>query len=117
MSDCEILALALIGETLGIDSENYFWGKIKSDYAVDFPNLIDRSNYNRRRKRLYPFIEQLNQAVADKLNEGDNIFLVDSIPIPVCKNARERRSKICKENFETAPDKGFSAVNQSYYYG
>jgi hypothetical protein len=117
MSDCEILALAVTGETLGIDSENYFWGKIKSDHAEDFPNLIDRSNYNRRRKRLYPFIEQLNQAVAGKLNEGENIFLVDSIPIPVCKNAREKRSKICRENFETAPDKGFSAVNQSYYYG
>jgi len=117
MSDCQIIALTVTGETLGIDSENYFWGKIKSDYALDFPNLIDRSNFNRRRKRLFPFIEQLNQAVAGKLNEGENIFLVDSIPIPVCKNARERRSKICKENFETAPDKGFSAVNQSYYYG
>jgi IS5 family transposase len=117
MSDCEIIALAVTGETLGIDSENYLWGKLKSDHAEDFPNLIDRSNYNRRRKKLYPFIEQLNQAVAGKLNEGENIFLVDSIPIPVCKNARERRSKICRENFETAPDKGFSAVNQSYYYG
>jgi hypothetical protein len=117
MSDCEILALAITGETLGIDSENYLWGKLKSDHAEDFPNLIDRSNYNRRRKRLYPFIEQLNQAVAGKLNEGESIFLVDSIPIPVCKNAREKRSKICRENFETAPDKGFSAVNQSYYYG
>jgi hypothetical protein len=117
MSDCEILALAVTGETLGIDSENYFWGKLKSDHAEDFPNLIDRSNFNRRRKRLYPFIEQLNQTVAGKLNEGENIFLVDSIPIPVCKNAREKRSKICRENFETAPDKGFSAVNQSYYYG
>lgn len=117
MSDCQIIALSVTGETLGIDSENYLWGKLKSDHAEDFPNLIDRSNYNRRRKKLYPFIAQLNQAVAGKLTEGENIFLVDSIPIPVCKNARERRSKICKENFETAPDKGFSAVNQSYYYG
>lgn len=117
MSDCQIIALAVTGESLGIDSENYLWGKLKSDHAEDFPNLIDRSNYNRRRKKLYPFIEQLNQTVAGKLNEGENVFLVDSIPIPVCKNARERRSKICRENFETAPDKGFSAVNQSYYYG
>ncbi len=117
MSDCQIIALAITGETLGIDSENYFWGKLKSDHAKDFPNLIDRSNFNRRRKRLYPYIEQLNQTIAVRLNEGENIFLVDSIPIPICKNAREKQSKVCKENFETAPDKGYSAVNKSYFYG
>jgi hypothetical protein len=117
LSDCQIIALALTSESLGIDSENYFWGKLSSDHSDDFPNLIDRSNYNRRRKRLYPFIEQLNKKVADRLNEGEDVFLVDSIPIPVCKNAREKQSKICKENFETAPDKGFSAVNRTYFYG
>jgi len=117
MSDCQIIALAITGETLGIDSENYFWGKLKHDHINDFPNLIDRSNFNRRRKKLYPFIEQLNQAIANRLNEGENIFLIDSIPIPVCKNAREKQSKVCKQNFETAPDKGYSAVNKSYFYG
>jgi hypothetical protein len=43
--------------------------------------------------------------------------LVDSIPVPVCKIAREKQSKICKEDFETSPDKGYSAVSKSYYYG
>ena len=92
MSDCQIIALAVTGESLSIDSENYFWGKLKSDHARDFPNLIDRSNFNRRRKRLYPFIQQLNQTIASKLNEGENVYVVDSIPIPVCKNAREKQS-------------------------
>jgi IS5 family transposase len=117
MSDCEIIALAITGESLGIDSESYFWGKLKSEYAIVFPNLIDRSNYNRRRKRLYPLVEELNQTIANEMNHGETVFLVDSIPVPVCQIAREKRSKICKENFETAPDKGFSAVNKSYYYG
>ena len=31
--------------------------------------------------------------------------------------SREKRSKICKEDFETSPDKGFSAVQDNYYYG
>ena len=117
MSDCEIIALSITGESIGIDSENYFWGKIKSDHSDDFPNLIDRSNFNRRRKRLIPFIRELNQTIASKLNEGENVYLVDSIPIPVCQIAREKRSKICKENYLMAPDKGFSAVSKSYYFG
>jgi len=117
LSDCEIIALSVTGESLGIDSESYFWGKLKYDHKYDFPRLIDRSNFNRRRKRLYPFIEQLNQYLADRLNECENVYLVDPIPVPVCKIAREKQSKICKEDFETSPDKGYSAVSKSYYYG
>lgn len=117
MSDCDIITLAILGESIGVDSENYLFGKLKTDYAMDFPNLIDRSNFNRRRKRLGEYIVRFNKQLADLMNEGENIFLVDSIPIPVCKLAREKTSKICKENFETAPDKGYSAVNKAYYYG
>ncbi len=107
LSDCEIIALSVTGESIGIDSENYFWGKLKSDHKQDFPNLIDRSNFNRRRKHLYPYIEQLNKYLADKLNEFEDVYLVDSITIPVCQIAREKQSKIFKESFETAPDKGY----------
>ena len=117
MSDCQIIALALTAESIGIDSENYFFGKLKSDHAADFPSLIDRSNFNRRRRRLYPRMAELNQGLAAMLNEGEDAYIVDSIPVPVCQIAREKRSKICKENFETAPDKGYSAVSKAYYYG
>jgi len=48
---------------------------------------------------------------------GENIYLVDSIPVPICKNARINRSKICKDDYETAPDRGYSAVTKSYFYG
>jgi hypothetical protein len=117
MSDCEIIALSLVGETIGVDSENYLFGKIKSDHIHDFPNLIHRSRFNRRRKRLGDLIARLNDRISSLLNEGENIFLVDSIPVPICKNARINRSKICKDDYETAPDRGYSAVAKSYFYG
>jgi hypothetical protein len=117
MSDCEIIALSIVGECIGIDSENYLFGKLKADHFHDFPNLIDRSNFNRRRRRLGEYLFSLNKQVADLMNLGENIFLVDSVPVPVCKIVREKSSKICRENFETAPDKGYSAVNKAWYYG
>ena len=117
MSDCEIIALSLTAESTGNDSENYFFGKLKSTYSADFPNLIDRSNFNRRRKRLRSKIADLNQTMADFLNEGENAYIVDSIPVPICQIVREKRSKICRENFLTAPDKGYSAVSKAYYFG
>ncbi len=52
MSDCEIIAMSILCESIGIDSENYLFGKLKSDHLSDFPNLIDRSRFNRRKKNL-----------------------------------------------------------------
>ena len=117
MSDCEIINLSILGESIGIDSENYLFGKLKSDHFEDFPNLIDRSRFNRRRKRLGNFIANLNQSIAGLMNEGEDTYLVDSIPIPGCQIAREKSCKICKEDFETAPDKGYSAVSKFWYFG
>jgi IS5 family transposase len=117
LSDCQIIALCITAESIGIDSENYLFGKLNKDYRVDFPNLIHRSNFNRRRKILAPYLQQLNQFLADGMNQSENAFIVDSIPVPVCKIAREKSSRVCRENFETAPDKGYSAVNKAWYFG
>lgn len=116
-SDCEILALTLTAESIGIDSESYLFGKLRNDYSADFPNLIHRCNYNRRKKVLGSYLQQLNQLLAGRMNVHQNVFIIDSIPVPVCKIVREKSSKICRENFETAPDKGYSAVNKAFYYG
>ena len=61
LSDIEIIALSLCQECLGIDSENRFVAKLKSDYRNDFPNLVHITNYNKRRKRLTGWTEQVNR--------------------------------------------------------
>jgi hypothetical protein len=117
MNDCSIIALSICSESLGIDSENYLWSKLKKDYSNDFPNLIDRSNFNKRRRRLRLYIQEVTKQLSEKLNEGEDVFLIDSIPVPVCAIAREKRCRFKTESFEQAPDKGYSAVTKSYYYG
>lgn len=117
MNDCSIIALAICAESISIDSENYLWSKIKKDHHKDFPDLIDRSNFNKRRRRLRLFIHQVSLHLSQQLNKEEDVYLVDSIPVPICRIAREQRCKFGKEKFETAPDKGYSAVSKSYYYG
>lgn len=117
LSDMEIIALSLCQECLGIDSENWFLAKLRNDYLDDFPNLIHITNYNKRRKRLAAWIEEVNGGLAAILNEGEDVFMVDSIPVPVCKLAREKQLRACRHDFETAPDKGYSAVYKQYYIG
>lgn len=117
MSDAAVIALALSAEAIGIDSENYFWHKLKAEHGSDFQQLIDRSNFNRRKKSLILYIDKINKGLAGLMSESEDVYIVDSIPIPVCHIAREKRSRVCKQSFETAPDKGYSAVTKSYYFG
>lgn len=117
LSDAAVIALAVSAEAIGIDSENYFWNKLKSEHRLDFPGLIDRSNFNRRKKSLASYLEKINSHIATLMSRSEDVFIVDSIPVPVCHLTREKRSRICKQFFETAPDKGYSAVTKSYYFG
>jgi hypothetical protein len=117
LSDNAILALNLCSEALGIDSENYFWSKLKTDHSTDFPVLIDRCNYNRRKKSLAPYLSIYNQRLANIMNEFEDAFIVDSMPVPICNIARASRISICKEDFESAPDKGYSSITKAYFMG
>lgn len=117
MADVRVIALALCQESLGIDSENLLWSKLQSDYKDEFPDLCHRTNFNRRRKRLTEYILRLNERLAESMTQGEHYFIVDSMPIPVCKIVREKRCKICRENFETAPDKGYTASLEKWFYG
>jgi len=116
-SDIEVIALCLASESLSIDSENYLFGKLKHEYRDDFPNLIDRSQYNVRRRKLHNKIELVRKKMATKLITQENIYIIDSMPVEICKLSRSRRSKVCRETFETAPDKGFCSAQNTFYYG
>lgn len=52
-ADIEVLALSLTAESLGIDSANYLFSKLATEYKDAFPNLISRRQYNDRRKLLF----------------------------------------------------------------
>lgn len=55
--------------------------------------------------------------MAGCLGEGETVFVVDSMPVPVCKNSRMGRSKVCRQHADTAPDIGWSAVVKQYFFG
>ncbi len=117
MNDCSIVALSIFSEAICIDSENHLWSQIRKDHKSNFPQLIDRSTFNKRRRRLHFFINEVTSFIRDELNKSENIFLKDSIPLPICKIAREKRCKFGKDFFETKPDKGYSAIRKQYFYG
>jgi len=116
-SDLEVISLALVAEYMSLDSENWLFKKINSDYCDQFPLLMDRTRFNRRKRQLFHVMEEVRQKMAAQFLEFEEYFIVDSMPLEVCKVSRERRAKICKEQFENAPDKGFCAAQDFYFYG
>ena len=117
MSDLQIISLSCMMEALGIDSENLLWSKLKTDYTSLFPNLICRTRFNRRRRRLSGQIVKVQDRISERLEDQSRVMVIDSVPIPVVKMARERTYKAFRKDFETAPSKGYSAVNKGWFIG
>jgi hypothetical protein len=78
---------------------------------------IERSVYNRRRRRLFFVIERIRKALAEKLIDSENYFIVDSIPLEICKISRSSRTTICMEDLLTSPSKGYCASQKLHFYG
>ncbi len=114
LSDIELISLIILAEFKSIDSEHQLFREIKG-FEIG-PN-IERSVYNRRKRKLFPFIEEIRMKMVDKLNESENYFIVDSMPLEVCKISRSFRSKICKDVDYAYPNKGFCASQNLHFYG
>ena len=114
LSDLELISLIILAEFKSIDSEYQLFRKIKD---FDIASKIERSVYNRRKRKLFPFIEEIRLKMVEKFNDFENYFIVDSMPLEVCKLARSSRSKICKEVDYAIPNKGFCASQNLHFYG
>jgi len=116
-SDVEVMALSLTAECLSIDSENYLFSKLVSEYSDSFENIISRRQYNDRRKLLFEKTEQARKIMASRLNECSDVYAIDSMPLEICKLSREHRNKMGKESVHHSPDKGYCASQKKYFYG
>lgn len=63
ISDLEVVALSLTAEFMSIDSENSLFKQINQ---VEIPNLIERSQFNKRRRKLFLFSEEVRTKLAKK---------------------------------------------------
>jgi len=113
LKDIELIAMNLTAEYMGIDSECQLFRKLP--YILK--SKIERSVYNRRKRKLFFAIELIRKSLSDKFNQFENYFIVDSMPLEVTKLSRSNRSKICKEAYYSAPNIGYCASQNMRYYG
>ena len=113
MSDLELVALNITAEYMSINSELQLFRCI-SGTVLD--GKIERSVYNKRKRKLFPYIEKIRQTLSNKFADFTDVFIVDSTPIEICKISRANRSAICTTD-EIKPSFGYCAAQKSRYFG
>jgi len=103
MSDLEVVALSLTAEFMSIDSENSLFKEINKQ---QIPNLIERSQFNKRRRKLFFFLEEVRKKLASRFLEFEDCFIVDSMPLEISKFARHRRIKSVEMSLKLLLQKG-----------
>jgi hypothetical protein len=63
------------------------------------------------------FFEEARTKLESGFLEFEDYFIVDSMPLEICKFARYRRIKICKNESENSPSKVFCASENNWFYG
>ncbi len=113
LSDLELVALNITAEYMSINSELQLFRCI-SKTSLD--GKIERSVYNKRKRKLFPYIEKIREILSSKFSDFTDVFIVDSTPVEICKISRANRSAICSTD-EIKPAFGYCAAQKKRYFG
>lgn len=113
LSDLELVALNITAEYMSINSELQLFRCIS---GTELEGKIERTVYNKRKRKLFPYIEKIRKTLSAKFSEFTDVFIIDSMPLEICKISRANRSGICStENIQ--PNFGYCAAQKTRYFG
>ena len=115
LSDSEVLALAICAEWGPWDSERGFWRFACLRLRHLFPRLIDQSEFNRRRRSLYPALAAVQRAITERLGvELERERLLDTKPLAVLLLKRHDDRGLV---FDGKAAVGWCQTKRQWYYG
>jgi len=113
-SDSEVLTLLLLMDVLPFPSERQFLAYIRANYLHLFPNLVDRSQFNRRARCLWRLLEELRRFWLGDLGVLlAEQFILDTKPVPVIGYKRNKK----KSEFNGVGAYGVCASRNMKYFG
>ena len=114
LSDSEIISISIVGEAITIDSEKAWFFFVKKNFKDLFPNIGDRTRFNRTKRNLFMVIKEIQKYFSNlPMFLNDDIRIIDSMPIPVCKFARSYFNK----SFKDISSYGYCASKKETYFG
>ncbi len=112
VTDQELIALAVAQAVTGLVSDRQFLGTIGRLLPGCFPDLPDQSQFNRRLRRLTPWITTVQLGVAELVASG-NVRLVDGTLLG-CANYAGCASR---SEFAGHAAYGYCAAKSQWYWG
>jgi len=89
-SDSEVITVGLIIETFFHGHEDLGLAFIRQYHRQLFPALLDKSQFNRRRRCLTGVMELIRRQLTNVLiDPTDRVRLIDSAPVPACTYTRQ----------------------------
>jgi hypothetical protein len=107
LSDSEVITIVIVGELSGMDVEIRWYTFVRQLYRHLFPNLNERSRFNRRRRDLSRVINLLRARLSEILLDPDDPWrIIDSFPVEIANWGRRSRVRVAR-------DKGGFGIVQS----
>lgn len=117
LPDNKLITIILLAESLSITSERLLYAKLQEQLPF-VPKILSRPQFNRRRRWLLPWIQLLNKQLVMQIDPCPPMqLIVDSMPLPVCKQGRAHNARILKNQPVNHPSIGFAAAHKQYFYG
>jgi hypothetical protein len=115
LSDSEVLTMEIVGEFLGIDTDQGLYTFFRRHFGDWFPTLqqVDRTTFTRQGANLWVIKEQLLVHLSQLVPHDPLISVVDSFPMPVCRFARANRCR----TYAGLAAFGYDEVARHIYYG
>jgi hypothetical protein len=115
LSDSEVLTLAICAEWGPWDSERGFGRFARQRLGHRFPRLVDQSEFNPRRRSLYPALAVVQRSVAARLGaDVERERLLDSKPVAVMVLKRHDDRGLL---FDGKAAVGWCQTKRQWYYG
>ena len=114
LSDSEIIAMEIVGEFQGIETDKGIWSYFKGHWSNLFPQLKSRSTFVRQAANLWSYKQQMQQKLVHLIGGlADSVHLIDGLPVSLC---HDRRAKNCRL-FKGLASFGYCAAKDEKYYG
>lgn len=112
--DQEVITMEIVGETLGLDTDQGIWAYFRRHWSDWFPQLSSRANFSKQAAALWAVKQRLQRSLLIQQEAfDDDLYIVDGFPIPVCRFRRARRC----QRFRGEADYGYCASKAETYYG
>jgi hypothetical protein len=109
VSAAEILTVAVIAAKY---FQNHHERALEMLIALGYMRTLSGSRFNRRLQALRDWVWQVAEVVGALLAEG-TVFIVDTMPIPVCKRVRAKRGR----KVQGPAYAGYCAAKHEHYFG